>query len=197
VSVARGAEEAVAVARGLFTRAAAGATAIVFCDVRMPVLDGWAVLARLRDIELGRHRTRIVAHSASAFAHERDAYLKGGFDDFLAKPIDFDHVCACLAALPGVLVQTAEAATSGGDRARASRSDLAVMPPELRGRILDAASVHNATALRACLRELAALDLADRPSVDSLDQALRAYDMHSIVALVSSAGEPSRAAGAA
>jgi signal transduction histidine kinase/CheY-like chemotaxis protein len=198
VSVARGGEEAVTQARGLFA-GPGGGTGIVFCDVRMPDLDGWAVLARLRGLPLGLHRTRIVAHSASAFAHERDAYLKGGFDDFLAKPIDFEHVCACLAALPGIALETAEAATRGGDRALGSRADLAVLPPELRQRILGAARVHNATALRACLRELVALDVAGWPSVDSLDQALRAYDMHSIVTLVSSAGggEASPAAGAA
>jgi signal transduction histidine kinase/FixJ family two-component response regulator len=198
VSVARGGKEAVARARGLYSGSGVG-TAIVFCDVRMPDLDGWAVLERLRGLQLGVHRIRIVAHSASAFAHERDAYLKGGFDDFLAKPIDFEHVCACLAALPGVFLQTTEASARDGDRAPGLPADLAVLPPELRRRILDAARVHNATALRACLRELASLGVAGRPSVDSLDRALRAYDMHSIVTLVSSAGarEASPAAGAA
>ncbi len=197
VSVASGGEEAVARARGLFS-GRGGGTGIVFCDVRMPDLDGWAVLARLRGIQLGV-QTRVVAHSASAFAHERDAYLKGGFDDFLAKPIDFEHVCACLAALPGVALQTIEAAVRDGDRAPGSPADLAVLPLALRRRILDAARVHNATALRACLRELEALDVAGRPSVDSLDRALRAYDMRSIVTLVSSVGarEASPAAGAA
>jgi hypothetical protein len=98
-----------------------------------------------------------------------------------------------------VALETAEITARGADRAIASRADLTALPPELRLRILDAARVHNATALRACLRELVALDVAGWPSVDSLDQALRAYDMHSIVTLVSSAGggEASPAAGAA
>jgi signal transduction histidine kinase/CheY-like chemotaxis protein len=184
VSVACGGEEAVAQARALFSGPAVE-TGIVFCDVRMPDLDGWAVLARLR--RLGLPRTRIVAHSASAFAHERDAYLRGGFDDFLAKPIDFEHVGACLAALDGVVLQPIDAFPPGtDDRAPSAPPDLAGLPADLRQRILEAARLHNATALRACLRELTALEAAGRPSVDSLDRALRAYDMQSIVSLVSS-----------
>jgi signal transduction histidine kinase/CheY-like chemotaxis protein len=183
VTMARGGAEALERARALFGGRGAGA-GIIFCDVRMPDLDGWAVLDRLRRMDL--RRTRIVAHSASAFAHERDSYLRAGFDDFLAKPIDFEHVAACLDAVDGVVWQPIHGVTPRGDlRERGARADLAVLPVSLRRRIVEAARQHNATALRACLRELTALDPAGRPSLDSLDRAFRAYDMPLILTLMS------------
>jgi signal transduction histidine kinase/CheY-like chemotaxis protein len=191
VVVARGGHEAVARARELFSSPATY-RGIIFCDVRMPDLDGREVLRRLRGDRLGA--VRIVAHSASAFAHEREAYLKSGFDDFLAKPIDFEHVCACLAAIEGVTLQTEDpAGATAGPPARDERDDAEALPSDLRRRILEAARINNATALRTCVRELTALEAMGRPTPPSLHEALRSYDMRSIVAMLSAVA-PSGAA---
>jgi spore coat polysaccharide biosynthesis protein SpsF (cytidylyltransferase family) len=52
---------------------------------------------------------------------------------------------------------------------------------------LAAARIHNATTLRACLRELGTsfANGNGHPLVDRLRAALRAYDMKTIVALLS------------
>jgi len=60
--------------------------------------------------------------------------------------------------------------------------------------ILAAARIHDATALRACLRELGTSFGVGQPPIDRLRAALRTYDMRTIVAILSdriSTSEPS------
>jgi signal transduction histidine kinase/DNA-binding response OmpR family regulator len=147
-----------------------GRPGVIFLDVRLPDLDGRVVVKRLRERGLGT--VRIVAHSASAFAHERQSYLGSGFDDFLAKPISYEGLRACLAAIPGAALE-APAAPAAADHT----AELAPLPAALRARIQEAARIHSTTALRSCLRDLVALGAAHRPLVDELQRALQAYDM--------------------
>jgi hypothetical protein len=51
--------------------------------------------------------------------------------------------------------------------------------------ILAAAQIHNATALRACLRELGNSFGVGQPLIDRLRAAARSYDMKTIVAILS------------
>jgi signal transduction histidine kinase/ligand-binding sensor domain-containing protein/DNA-binding response OmpR family regulator len=62
--------------------------AVIFMDVRMPVMDGLEATRRIRDIEYrgGRMRSVILALTAGAFEHEREEMLHGGADDYVAKP---------------------------------------------------------------------------------------------------------------
>jgi PAS domain S-box-containing protein len=62
---------------------------IVFMDVQMPVMDGFDATRRLRALELkqGRSRVPVIALTANAMAHDRDACLTAGMDDFVPKPM--------------------------------------------------------------------------------------------------------------
>jgi CheY-like chemotaxis protein len=62
---------------------------LVFMDVQMPVMDGFEATRRLRGLEaeLGRGRLPVVALTANAMAHDRQACLEAGMDDFVPKPI--------------------------------------------------------------------------------------------------------------
>jgi signal transduction histidine kinase/CheY-like chemotaxis protein/ligand-binding sensor domain-containing protein len=62
--------------------------AVIFMDVRMPVMDGLQATRRIRDLEYrgGRMRSVILALTAGAFEHEREEMLHGGADDYVAKP---------------------------------------------------------------------------------------------------------------
>jgi signal transduction histidine kinase/CheY-like chemotaxis protein/ligand-binding sensor domain-containing protein len=62
--------------------------AVIFMDVRMPVMDGLEATRRIREIEYrgGRIRSVILALTAGAFEHERAEMLHGGADDYVAKP---------------------------------------------------------------------------------------------------------------
>jgi signal transduction histidine kinase/DNA-binding NarL/FixJ family response regulator len=180
VLLAEGGERAIEMASQLFSDSSTAG--IVFLDVRLPDIDGREVLRRIR--ALHRRRPRIVAHSASVFAHEQAEYLSSGFDDFLPKPMELPRLHACIAAIPGIFlddpVQLPAPLIRGSMQAQT-----ADLPPRLREEILAAARSHNATTLRACVRELGTSFAASHPLVDRLRTALRAYDMRAIVDLLS------------
>jgi PAS domain S-box-containing protein len=62
--------------------------ALIFMDCQMPNLDGLDATSRIRRDEArsGSH-VPIVAMTANAFAEDREACLRAGMDDYLAKPI--------------------------------------------------------------------------------------------------------------
>jgi signal transduction histidine kinase/ActR/RegA family two-component response regulator len=76
---------------------------LILMDVQMPVMDGIAATARIRqrENETGRARTPIIALTANAMAHQVKDYLAAGMDGHLAKPID---IAALYATLNSVLV---------------------------------------------------------------------------------------------
>ncbi len=63
---------------------------IVFLDVQMPELDGYAAAREMRrhEVSTGKPRTPILALTAYAMQEERRRALDAGMDDHLTKPID-------------------------------------------------------------------------------------------------------------
>jgi two-component system, cell cycle response regulator DivK len=60
---------------------------LVLLDIQMPILDGFAVVRRVRqDPRLGH--TRMVAVTAYAMQGDRQRALAAGFDDYITKPIN-------------------------------------------------------------------------------------------------------------
>jgi signal transduction histidine kinase/ActR/RegA family two-component response regulator len=76
---------------------------IVLTDVGMPILDGYDLVMRLRELEraAGRVPACAIALTAHAGAAERRRALTGGFQGYLAKPIDPDEL---VRAVHGVYV---------------------------------------------------------------------------------------------
>jgi signal transduction histidine kinase len=68
----------------------AGDWDVILMDVQMPVMDGVAATTLIREKEKasGRPRTRIIALSANALAHQVSQYLDAGMDGHVAKPIE-------------------------------------------------------------------------------------------------------------
>ncbi len=63
---------------------------IILLDMQMPVMDGPEAMQHIRATEKnGRQRTPIIALTADVIAEHRKAYLAGGADSVVAKPVDW------------------------------------------------------------------------------------------------------------
>ncbi len=91
--------------------AASGRYALVLMDCQMPVMDGLAATARIREREHDRASVRvpIVAVTAHAVAGARKRCLDAGMDDVLNKPITLSSLAAVLSRWigPGLAPATA------------------------------------------------------------------------------------------
>jgi CheY-like chemotaxis protein len=66
---------------------------LILLDISLPGMDGYEVAHQLRaDPELGR--TPLIAVTAHAMAGDQERIFAGGFDDYLAKPINEDELWA-------------------------------------------------------------------------------------------------------
>jgi signal transduction histidine kinase/CheY-like chemotaxis protein len=97
---------------------------LLLTDCHMPVLDGFALTARIRaaERECAWRPLPIAAITASASQGEGEKCLAAGMDDFLAKPVQMDDLRAMLArTLPPIEGFDALARLVQGDRDRLRR----------------------------------------------------------------------------
>jgi PAS domain S-box-containing protein len=59
---------------------------LILMDCHMPELDGFETTRRIRELENGRHRVKIVAMTASAMNGDRERCLGIGMNDYITKP---------------------------------------------------------------------------------------------------------------
>jgi len=69
---------------------------LVWMDILMPVVDGYAATRAIRAAEGEGRRTVIIAVTASAFEHDRERILASGCDDFVAKPFLQETICEAI-----------------------------------------------------------------------------------------------------
>ena len=74
-----------------FTHAAAWRPDVILMDMRMPVMDGFEAIRRIRATE-ALHTVVIFAVSASVFDHNRQQCLEAGADSFLRKPCRLEEL---------------------------------------------------------------------------------------------------------
>lgn len=73
---------------------------LLLLDLHMPALDGFQVVAAIRQAERGKpRRLPIIALTARSGAEDRDRCLAAGMDGFLSKPIRVDALNEALARL--------------------------------------------------------------------------------------------------
>jgi PAS domain S-box-containing protein len=73
---------------------------VILMDVQMPVMDGFEAtrIIRRHQEQTGR-RVPIVAMTAHAMSGDRERCLESGMDDYVSKPIDWQHLCRLLVRL--------------------------------------------------------------------------------------------------
>jgi CheY-like chemotaxis protein len=75
---------------------------VLLSDISMPGMDGYDLLATVRNGEPGRNQSlRAVAVTAFRHEHDRSRALRAGFQEHLTKPIDPDSLCRTLATVVG------------------------------------------------------------------------------------------------
>lgn len=62
---------------------------LVFLDIRIPKIDGFGVLSEMRKLKPNQ---KIIAVTAYAYPEDRRRLLRFGFDEYIAKPIDFEQL---------------------------------------------------------------------------------------------------------
>jgi signal transduction histidine kinase/CheY-like chemotaxis protein len=155
---------------------------IVFMDIRLPGLDGVEATRKMIS-EFSPSGLKIIATSASALAQDREACLKAGCDDFVAKPFRAERIYECLRHVPGVSFQHDAPLP---DIATDSSFDLGqiTLPQELATRLTVAAELHSATVLKNCLLDVERLGPAGERLSHHLRGFLASYDMKSIQHLI-------------
>ena len=64
---------------------------LILMDIQMPVMTGYEAASAIRSMQCGAS-VPIIALSANAFAEDREASLKAGMNDHIAKPIDVKNL---------------------------------------------------------------------------------------------------------
>lgn len=72
---------------------------VVLMDIQMPIMDGLTAAMKIRELGGECARMPIFALTADIVSERREAYLVGGFDKVLAKPIDWTLLKQALRAV--------------------------------------------------------------------------------------------------
>ncbi|MDR2546211.1 MAG: response regulator [Lachnospiraceae bacterium] len=141
---------------------------IIFMDHMMPEMDGMETTEKLR--EMGYDKP-IVALTANAVVGQAEKFIQNGFNDFMTKPIDANHLNIVLNQLirdkqPPEVIEEArkQAALKGGQSGESLRMTLTEQITE--------------SFLRDAKKSLAALDTVIAKEIPLEDGDLRTFIIH-------------------
>lgn len=66
---------------------------VILLDLGLPMMDGYQLIERLRTLNVIQPILAVTAHAMSG---ERERCLRAGFNDYIAKPVDFESMAALL-----------------------------------------------------------------------------------------------------
>jgi CheY-like chemotaxis protein len=62
---------------------------LVFMDIKMPVMDGYNAMLRIKEL---KPDMKVIAETAYALSGDRSKILDAGFDEYLPKPITLESL---------------------------------------------------------------------------------------------------------
>src|SRR5579884_4028506 len=75
---------------------------LILMDMRLPEIDGWEAVRRIRNDEAAE-RVPVIALTAHAMAGDREKAIEAGCDDYDTKPVDFarlhEKICRLLGSV--------------------------------------------------------------------------------------------------
>lgn len=165
---------------------------IVFMDIRMPVMDGMAAIAHIKqDQVFAEQKIPCVAISASTLRHQMRPVLDAGFDDFISKPFRFEAVYECLAKYLDVKFEYQTQSNEAEPEAElVADIDLSQvkLPIALYQRLLESAELSDLTEIENCLNELNQGDAGQHALATALKESLASYNMDNILETVQKVG---------
>lgn len=143
---------------------------LIWMDLQMPIVDGYQATNQIRAISQGKNIT-IIALTANAFEEDRQAVLKVGFDDFVAKPFEETILFDKMADYLGVRYIYAESPAQKLSEPKKpslqlTAADLQIMPADWIVQVYEAALVIDDQKLYRLLSQIP-------PSKQQLADALR------------------------
>lgn len=157
---------------------------LIWLDIRMPGMDGYEVLRRIRAAEAQRAASEngpaaaMIAISANVFASDRHMLLAKGFDDFLQKPFEMADVFQLLRQHLGVQFLEAPAERTHAEESpsyeRALSPDrFANVPADTMQRFGEAVDMIDPDALPTIIAEIGGHDAALAATLAELVQRYR------------------------
>jgi CheY-like chemotaxis protein/anti-sigma regulatory factor (Ser/Thr protein kinase) len=177
--------------------------AVIFMDLKMPIMDGIEAIRHIRELPFG-HDVVIIAISASAFEYNRQDSLEAGSDDFLAKPFRLHTLLDLLKKhvhLEWIYAPETESPTAMQDQEHVDAASpntsvspaLHVPPQEEIGVFLDCARRGNIAAIRERVHTLEQRDARYTPfaaQVRQLAQGFKINAMEAFFARLLQANDP-------
>ncbi|MEI6309984.1 MAG: histidine kinase N-terminal 7TM domain-containing protein, partial [bacterium] len=159
---------------------------LVLMDMRMPVMDGYQAIRRVRENEKGHSsHLQIIAVTASAFEDDRQQVLAAGADGYLRKPFQQEELFEAIGNCLGIRFLFEEGSLDNEDEnppvAGLQPQSLSALPASLRAQMREAILSARAERLRDSIEEAAHL----LPGVaDGLRRLAASYQYDSLLTLL-------------
>ncbi|MBP0017252.1 MAG: response regulator [Cyanobacteria bacterium SBLK] len=148
---------------------------LIIIDLQMPIMDGWAFLAKIRKLPVLKHSLVIVS-SASVFDADRQKSLDAGGDDFLAKPVEAHTLYEMLHKYLDLdwIYESLE------DSQTLTSEELIVPPPPVLDKLQKYAKKGQMSGIKTELKEILALDPKYQKFVEELEQLVKTFNIQKI-----------------
>src|SRR5262249_13309985 len=142
---------------------------------------GYEATRAIRAAEGEARRTVIIALTASAFEHDRDAILAGGCDEILLKPFREDSIFDLLARLAGARFSPEEAAAPAAPPPARSLDRLASLPREWRTELARALAEGDDLHTQRMVERIGGVDAA---LAGELGRMVKAFQLDELLGLL-------------